>query len=200
MLKKIVLSAALSLSLYAMHNAEININDKDLEASFKLDMGQFNDTVAPDTTYLGVKYLKASDSYSEYENNAQADLGYYFDVDFLIKQEIKNSGFYFGLGVKGVFSEANDVSFSAIPLGVEAMYKLPIKNFIPISFGVEAYYAPESLSFSNSQSYLEYRGELSAEIIERGSIYVGYRNIDTNYLNIDLTYNKSAYFGFKFKF
>ena len=40
MLKKISLITVCAVSVFAMHNAEININDKDLEIGARLDMGQ----------------------------------------------------------------------------------------------------------------------------------------------------------------
>ncbi|MCW9025883.1 MAG: YfaZ family protein, partial [Thiovulaceae bacterium] len=78
-------------------------------------------------------------------------------------------------------------------------------NFpIPIGLSASAYYAPKSLSFSDAGGYLEYRTEVYANLMERASVYVGYRKINTKYdfsNNIyDITYNKSIYYGIKFSF
>ena len=54
MLKKITLLLVTSLSLFAMHSAELNINQKDLEAGLKFDIGQFNDNVEPETMFVGL--------------------------------------------------------------------------------------------------------------------------------------------------
>lgn len=51
MLKKISLIALGAVSAFAMHSAEVNINNSDLELSAKLDMGQFNESVKPDTIF-----------------------------------------------------------------------------------------------------------------------------------------------------
>jgi len=204
MLKKIGLLCAFSISVFAMHSAEININQKDLEFGLNIDMGQYNRGIEPDTTFVGVTYLKASDDNSADKNANPQDLKYFVELSFLIKQEIKNTGLKVGLGVKTNFSKISDATFMSVPIGIEASYELPLKNFIPVEVGGEIYYAPESLSFSDAGSFLEYRLGVTLEVIERGSIFVGYRNIDTNYeissIKTDITYNESAYFGFKFEF
>ena len=204
MFKKIGLILATSISVFAMHSAEININQKDLEFGLNLDMGQYNRGVEPDTTFLGIKYLKASDENSEDEDGETVDLKYFLELNFLIKQEIKSTGLKVGLGVKTNFSKVAGDTFMSVPIGLDVSYELPLKNFIPVEVGGEVYYAPESLSFSDAIEFLEYRIGVNLEVIERGSIFVGYRNLDTNYeisnVKSNITYNKSGYFGFKFEF
>lgn len=204
MFKKIGLILASSISAFAMHSAEININEKDLEFALNLDMGQYNRNVEPDTTFLGVQYLKASDDNSEYYNGKTAELKYFLELNFLIKQEVKNSGLKIGLGVKTNFSKVYDKKFMSVPIGLDVSYGLPLKDFIPVEVGAEVYYAPESLSFSDAHGFLEYRLGLVAELIERGSVFFGYRSLNTEYqidkITYDITYNESSYFGFKFEF
>lgn len=203
MLKKILYLVLGSVSLFAVHTVELNINDVDLEAGVKLDIGQYNQNVEPDTTFIGVTYLSANEEYSKLsDGNKISELGEYFNVNFLIRQEIQN-GLYIGLGVKAVFASIDkpDVgTFTAIPLGVESEYLLPVTNVIPILFKAQVYYAPASLSLSDSKSYLEYRLGLDFEVIQRGSLYIGFRNIETNYKVSDYVYNRASYFGFKFAF
>jgi len=52
----------------------------------------------------------------------------------------------------------------------------------------------------NAKNFLEYRVSFDMEVIEHGNITVGYRSIQTNYVARDMSYNKSAYIGFKFAF
>jgi len=52
MLKKILLMTVTVISAFALHTAEININDKDLELNAKFDMGQFNETIYPNTVFV----------------------------------------------------------------------------------------------------------------------------------------------------
>ncbi len=204
MLKKILYLSLGSVSLFAMHTVELNINDLELEAGVKLDIGQFNHNIEPDTTFIGVTYINANKEYSEDASGNSVDkLGKYFNFNFLMKQEVNNSDLKVGLGVKTVFSsidEPNLSSYTAIPLGVEVEYTLPVEIMIPISLDAQMYYAPKSLSFSDSKSYFEYRFEANFEVIERGSLYVGFRNIETNYDSSDYVYNRASYLGFKFAF
>ncbi len=202
MFKKLSLIVLFSVSLFAMHSVEVNINDKDLEITTNIDFGQFNDRVEPDTTFLSLKYLKASDEHSDNE----ADIKEYTDVNFLIKQEIADSGFLFGIGVKANYAKVKIANanehFVSVPLGLEVGYIFP--TAIPITLGAKLYYAPESLVFAKADSYMEYRVDANFEIIKRGSVVIGLRNIDTNYKvdsgKKDINYNRSAYFGFKFSF
>jgi len=200
MLKKIVIFILGYSSVFAMHMTELNINKYDLEAGVKLDLGQFNQTVEPDTTFIGVSYLKAGNENASYSNN---DIGGYFNINFMVKQDIKNTGFKVGLGVKSVYTSFKNVNFVAIPIGAEVSYKLPLNIVIPIGFNATAYYAPRSLSFSDADRYFEYRVEAYAQLMQKASLYTGYRNIDTKYginNSLDYTYNESIYFGIKFSF
>ena len=199
MLKKILLLIISVSSLFAMHSAELNINKYDLEADLKLDMGQFNEAVEPDTTFVGIGYIKAGG-----ENASYTNVDGYTNISFMIKQDIKNTGFKVGLGVKAVYTSYLKADFVATPIGAELGYSLPINFAIPLGVNGSVYYAPNSLSFSEAGRYLEYRAEVYAKLLDRAAIYVGYRKIDTKYdfdnKILDYTYNKSAYFGFRFSF
>jgi len=194
MLNKLGLVILSTASVFAMHTAEININDKDLELGIKIDLGQTNSTVEPDTTFIGFSYLNAD------RDNSNVDISAYSELNFLMRRDVLNSGFVFGLGVKSNYTKIGDNSFITIPLGIELGYTLPIN--IPIIFGAKAYYAPQSLSFSAAEKFLEYRVDLSVELIPKGSLVAGYRNIKTNLedYNINIRYNETVYFGFKFAF
>jgi len=195
MIKKLTLLSISFCSIFAMHTAELNINQYDLELGAKFDLGQFNTTIEPDTTFIGVTYLKGSTENDSINGNK--DIEDYIDLNFMIKQNIQSTNFKIGLGIKAVLTE----DFVGLPLGAELSYRLPINSAIPIKVKALAHYAPKSLSFSDADSFLEYRVEANAQLMSRASLYLGIRNIDTNYDNgIDITYNQSAYFGVKFSF
>jgi len=198
MLKKIGLIIFSTLSLFAMHTAEININNKDLELSGKLDMGQINTSVEPDSVFVGLKLVNGHKEHSSEEDGA--DNGSYIDLNFLMMNEIPVKGLSIGLGMKINYSDSFDMDFISIPLGIELKYKLPLTNLIPLYLAGSAYYAPSVLSLSDAENYFEYRINFDIEVIRNGSIVLGYRNLDTNYESADYTYNKSAYAGFKFAF
>ena len=204
MLKKITLLSATALTAFAMHTGEININNKDLEVGAQFDMGQFNDAVEPNTMFVGAKFLNADDKHSDNDN---ANLTPYFEGNFLMMRPIGDRGMRIGMGAKVAFTK----SYMAVPLGLQFAYKIPVNDFVPMYLNGELYYAPSVLSFSDADSYLEYRLSYDIEIIDNGSITMGYRSLDTNYnngkgyatnraTNGDFTYNSYWYVGFKIGF
>ena len=201
MLKKITLFAAAATSAFAMHSAQININDKDLELGAKLDMGQFNHAVEPETVFIGANFLKADGENSDPKVNK---LDEYYELNFLMQREVSNTGLSLGLGVKLNHTNKDQENFTSIPLGIEAKYKLPISRVVPFYLGGSFYYAPESLSLQDAHSFQEYRITLDIEVIKNANVTMGYRSLETDYEvnnhSRDFTYNKSAYIGFKFLF
>jgi len=185
MLNKTALLALITSSAFAMHTAEININDHDLELSGRLDMGQFNDTTQPDTLFLGARFLHGDDSHSDLKNSS---IHNFYELNFLMQRAVLNSDLSIGLGVKINHTD----NFTTVPLGIEAQYKLPLENIIPMYVGGAFYYAPEVLSMEDAQDFLEYRINLDIEVIDN-------TNFDTNKLG-DTNYNSSVYAGFKFAF
>ena len=192
MLKKLTLITMSVVSAFALHTAEININDKDLEIAGQFDMGQFNDMIEPNTIFVGLKYLNADAANSD---NKQAHLESFYEANFLMMKDFKNSDFRIGLGAK--INHTKD--YETLPLGVEGSYLLPVK-ILSLYLNASIYYAPSVLSFDNAENYLETRANIDAEIIENGKLTLGYRKIDTNYKMGNFTYNKTWYIGFKFSF
>lgn len=197
MLKKIALLAASSVCAFAMHSAQININEKDLELGARFDVGQFNHAVEPNTVFIGGKFLKADGDYSDPKTY---DLESLYEANFLMQREVGRTGFTFGLGVKLVRTE----DFTSIPLGIEAKYRLPFSRIIPLYAGGSFYYAPEALALEDAHSYKEYRITLDIEVIKNANITMGYRKIDTDYEvgrgKRSFEYNSAPFIGFKFLF
>ncbi|MCK9473420.1 YfaZ family outer membrane protein [Sulfurimonas sp.] len=190
MFKKATLIALSAVSVFAMHSAEVNINNSDIELSARLDMGQFNESVEPNTIFLGARYLHADERHSDVNS-----IDDFQEINFLMQKNV-NSDFRLGLGIKANYTK----NFVSIPLGVEASYKLPFSSSVPFYIGASIYVAPEVLSFDKADNFLEYQVNVEAEAIKNGFITLGYRHIDTNYKNWDVEYNESLYFGLKFLF
>ena len=197
MLKKIAILVAGAVSAFAMHSADININEKDLEVGARFDIGQFNHAVEPNTVFIGGRFLKADGDYSDPK---KYDLEELYEANFLMQRAIGRTGFTFGLGVKLTHTE----DFTSIPLGIEAKYRLPFSSLIPLYVGGVFYYAPEALTFEDAHSYKEYRITFDIEIIKNANITMGYRKIDTDYEfgrgKRSFEYNSAPYIGFKFLF
>ena len=193
MFKKIALVALCATSVFAMHSAEININDEDLELAAKFDMGQFNDNVEPETVLIGGRYLHGSD-----ENSDVNDVDDYYEISLLMQNQMGNEDLTLGLGMKINYTE----DYSTVPLGAEAKYHLPLENTIPIYINLALYYAPSVLTMQDADKYLEYRAEADFEVIDNGKVTLGYRVMNTDYDDArgDVEYNKSMYIGFKFAF
>jgi hypothetical protein len=186
------------VSLFALHTAEININQDDLELRGNLDIGQINYSVEPNTTFVGVRLVNGDEAHSDREG---AKNGSYVDINFLLKNQTPVRGLSFGLGVKVNYADSFSQDFVSIPLGIEAIYRLPISSSIPIYIGGSIYYAPSVLSLADASDFLEYRLNLDIAVIKNGYITIGYRSMDTDYETIgDYNYNSSGYIGFKFSF
>ena len=190
MLKKVSLLALSTASVFAMHSAEVNVNNSDLEVSAKFDIGQVNEKVEPNTVFLGAKYLKADKRHSDISS-----VDDYYEANFLMMKNASKN-LKFGLGVK--MNHTKD--FTSTPLGVEAVYRLPIESSVPFYISGSLYYAPKVLSFEKADNYLEYRAAVDVEVIKNGFVVVGYRNMNTNYESRDVEYNRSFYGGFRFLF
>lgn len=196
MLKTIVLSLLAASGLMAFHSAEININDQDFETSMLFDMGQFNHTLMPDTTFFGFRYLKGSEDHSDLPETEGL-----VDASFLLQRPVGSaSAFVIGMGVKYIYLQISGEEFSALPLGLHLRYALPLSMGIPVYIGGNFYYSPEVLTFNEGKNFIEYRAFVDVEMIERGHIVGGYRNVDTNFDADDIHYNRSWYAGFRFEF
>jgi hypothetical protein len=197
MLKKLTLLAISGVSAFAMHMAEININDKDVDGKLQFDMGQFNTNIEPDAIFLGARMMKGHRDHSDFS----VDPKVLVEANFLMRRPFgAERAFTLGMGLKYDYTEFGDNRYSALPLGLEVGYRLPFDIPTPLHIGGALYYAPEVLSFGDAHDFLEYRVNIDIEIIDNGRITTGYRNIDTNIEHHNLNYNSAFYLGFKFAF
>ena len=201
MLKKIVLVSFLSVSsLLAYHSAELNLNNLDLGVKLDFDIGQFNDNVDPDTTFVGLGYMKVNKK-SSLKPSLLAKDPSLIEMSFLKRQALSflpDMSVGIGMRVNGsvLYNGVNDDTYVSVPLGVELEYHIPVTQ-VNVHLGAKAYYAPQVLSFYDATNYKEFNGYLEAELIPQVAMKVGYRHIDFNYAyNI----NSTVYAGLKFDF
>lgn len=200
MLKTLVATLALGCSLFAMHEAELNLNNYDLNLKLDLDMGQFNDAVDPDTVFVGARYLHGSYHHSDELRDKDHDL---VDLHFAVGEHLDaNRALKLGLGAKLVYTSIEGYDYYAMPLGLFARYTLPLNLAIPFIVGADLYYAPQVLAWQDAKNYLEYDVSLDIRIIERAAVTAGYRKIDTDFdlPGGDFTFNEAWFAGVKFRF
>jgi len=201
MLKKL-LSGLLLVpnALFAMHEFELNLNNKDLDLHLNLDIGQFNHSIEPENLMMNMRVLMGSNDNArlpyERDNNVLGELGFLAQSSSAMAP-----GLTMGMGVKLAYTYLEHESIFTIPIGIEVDYVLPFDIPLPLHIGGLFYYSPEVLSFSASTSYMEYQGNFDIEIMERGLITMGYRGIDTPVEHQSNAYfNRSYFLGLKYKF
>ena len=190
---KLLKNSILALSLLtgtlsAQNLVGLNINDTDLELQGSFIMNNAFG-MSNDAAYVAnVNYL-----HGEENDLFTAGLGVYQsygDVD----------GLLFGLGLETVFAD----DFVSIPFFIHAMYVLPFVQYFPkTSVSGKVLYAPSVLTFSEGESYLEYRAEIDFDIISNMSIYGGYRSIEAEYssaISNEYKDHDSFYGGLKYSF
>jgi hypothetical protein len=91
--------------------------------------------------------------------------------------------------------------FSAIPLSAMVRYTFPplMFNIPTVALEGKVLYAPNALSFGDSDGYSEFRVSGDIEMIENVKVYAGYRNIVTGYpSDVNYLFSNGFYGGFKF--
>ncbi len=186
-IQKILLSSLLTLtSIYAQSSIGFDVNDKDVEVLASVDLNTFAEYSEGGMSYL----IDASYLYADGDDLGSIGLGAQNTFEGA-------EGLAFGLGAKFVFAD----SFSALPLYGKAIYTLPLDSAIPTtSLAATFAYSPAVLSFSDAEHYKEFRAEANMQLAPSLHLFAGYRNIDTEYITIDKTFNDSFYGGMKFGF
>lgn len=183
--KKLFLTSLLTLGLHAQSSIGLDINNEDLEVLAALDLNTFAD-YSDSTTYILDGYYLHTD-----EDNL-------FSVGISGENTFQGiEGLSLGFGAKFIGTD----NFMALPLFGKVTYLLPLIDSIPTtSLGASFAYAPSVLTFSDGESYTEFRVEADMEIITNIHLFTGYRNIDTEYDKYDKTFNDSFYAGMKLSF
>lgn len=196
MLVKIMTAALISSAAFAANQAELNVNNKELEGQIRIDMKQMGIS-SLEGSFIGARILNGDESNSDRIGNTKPLM----EVSFLVQRPVEQvPGLAIGLGIKGEYTKFDGHNYAAIPLGIEADMKLPFADTIPFYVGGALYYAPSVLSFRDGEDYLETRIHLDVEPIKNARIELGYRMIDTNVKNRNVTYNDAWYFGMRIDF
>lgn len=185
-LKKVIFASLFFLGLlYAQNSIALNINSDDLEVQASVNLNAYAD-YSDSTTYI----LDASYLHTDGDN--------LFSVGLSGENTFQGfEGLALGFGAKLVFTD----NFIALPLYGKASYRIPFIDSIPsTSLSTSLAYAPSVLTFSDGESYTEFRVEADMEVIQNIHLFAGYRNIDTEYQYDDQSFNDSFYGGMKLSF
>lgn len=194
MIKKLLITTLLcTLPVFAGHEQAafgLNINNEDLEIEGRVSLAGKTSQLEYQNFYIDANFING-------EDDTLTGLGFYVE-----NSPHGHSNLEFGVGLKSVFSTNDklDKSFIAVPITVSGKARMYLGNLPKSALGVKIAYAPTPLTFSDGESYLEYRVEADMQIIDNIKIYAGYRNIDTDYEVADVNFNSGAYVGFKFLF
>ena len=179
--------------LFSRTTVGLNINTEDFEVEGAMDITTFSEYTNGTIFIADANFIN-----TEYDSLFGIGIGAHNSFQGM-------EGLNLGLGVKYVYIE----DFMALPLMIEASYGLPLIDAIPtVSLSATILYAPSALSFDEAENYFEFRAEAGIEVISSVAIYVGYRDIEIEYLpsfseNLNSsfeTFNSSFYGGLKMSF
>ena len=186
MFKKLLLSTLLLTGIsHAESSIGLDINTDDVEL-----LGAFN--LNSSIGYTGGTSYLIDASYLHNENDDLFTLGLSGENSLEAAP-----GLIFGFGFKAAFSE----DFMAFPLLGKVKYILPFDGDIPTTSILASYaYAPSVLTFLDGDTYSEFRCDADMEVISNIHVFVGYRNIYTDYETYEYQLNDSYYGGLKLSF
>jgi len=191
MFKKIALTTLFtSALLMAESGVGININDEDVEVEATLDSRNLAALQTSSTIYEGdFNFLNV--------NSDRQLLGVGVGATNALEGV---EGVELTFGAKFIWAEVGNEDFTSLPLMAKIRYNFPplMYNVPPIAVEAKALYAPNALSFGDSERYSEYRISADIEMIENVKVYAGYRNIYAEYKNVSRElFDNSFYAGLK---
>ncbi len=176
-------------TLAADASVELNVNDSDFEA--RLDV-LVNSGGAPLTVGGGFLYSDDDDFWLS-------------NVNLAIKDEVGAPGLNLGLGFKAVFgdTDTDNDDFTTLALAFQFLAEYDFRESganLPISIAASLAWAPEILSFSDTEGYFEFYTAVYIHINYWASILLGYRDIEIEYDDGAEGEHDAFYFGARLTF
>ena len=176
---------------------ELNANTSDIEGRFGIAW-----PILPSTVHLDLNGIYSGDDY------------WLISSDFTFGNEILSENFTVGIGLKGVYGEAeegiNKSSVGAIGFIVKILYdfdEVEVYYDTYMAFGLsgELCGSPEPLSFSDTRGYMEARTSFDIYLNETraSAIRIGYRYIKMKFNENDMDWDATGdgfYLGYKIRF
>ncbi len=194
MMKKLLITALLFTAplLAEVNKASLgmNITTADLEIEGKFPIGGKVRRVAFRNFFVDGNFINT-------DNDTLSAIGIHVE-----NSPRGHSNILLGFGIRGLYSKNDtlDKTFVAFPLSMLVQARMYFGNLPKSALSMKFAYAPSPLTFSDAKTYLEYRIEADMQIIDNIDLYVGFRNIDTNYDVQDVKFNSKAYAGARFVF
>ncbi len=188
MFKKIALTTLFtSALLMAESGVGININEEDVEVEATLDSRNLAALQTSSTIYEG--------DFNFLNVNSDRQL---FGAGVGATNALEGvEGVELTFGAKFIWAEVGNEDFTSLPLMAKIRYNFPplMYNVPPIAVEAKALYAPNALSFGDSERYSEYRISADIEMIENVKVYAGYRNIYAEYKNVSRELFDNSFYG-----
>jgi len=174
----VALSALLTVSISGQVNAnelELSINEEFIDLRFTSNYEQ---------DFAGAFSFMHADF-----NDLSAD-----QVSYRFFTSDSESGLQ--LGAKAFWLDVEEEGGFGIGLGLGVARQLSEK----MSLGLQFHYAPDIITGGDFDNVLEYDVRLNFKMVENGSFFMGYRNIEADNGSVDLEVYDDPYFGLKFEF
>jgi hypothetical protein len=147
-------------------------NASDFEAALSNETAQF--TFRSDSSLIGW---------------GGADLGiglfYNEDSDFIgqfsllqMRQASQQNPLTFGVGVKAYLGQLDDPDADVLGLGIGGQIRYTIAGTMPMAVYLDAIYAPEITSFSDTEGIIDYRFGFQIEALPQTTAFIGVRHLE----------------------
>lgn len=179
-----VTPSALILSALMTTLMASQVNANELELSINEEFIDLRFTSAYEQNFAGEFAFMHSDS-----NDLTAD-----QVSYRFFTSDSDTGLQ--LGAKAFWLDVESEGGFGIGLGLGFTRSLSEK----MDIGFQLHYAPDIITGGDFDNVLEYDLRLNYQMVENGSFFIGYRNIEADNGTVDIDVYEDPYFGLKFEF
>lgn len=185
--RSLITAALLGISAAAgAQSIELNLNDESAELRYFSAMGQQG--FGQGEWDMGLIYM-------EEDNDTLFSGG----VQVVGPAGAGLPGTTVGVGVRGYLSAGTDEDIAGLGVGGQLAYTPPA--FDRLSFGVQAIYAPDILTFMDADHLFEVNARVGYAVLPTALVYAGYRKIETEFDEAgDVSLIEGGHIGVKFSF
>jgi len=149
-----------------------NANASDFEAALSKETAQF--TFRSDSSLIGW-------------GGADLGLGLFYneDSDFIgqlgllqMRQASQQNPLTFGVGVKAYLGQLDDPDADVFGLGIGGQIRYTIAGTMPMAIYLDAIFAPEITSFSDTEGIVDYRFGFQIEALPQTIAFIGVRHLE----------------------